>query len=331
MKVGMLFPGYGSQFVGMGKELYDTSRVMQEYFEEASNCLGINFVKLCFASSDVELSKITNAYPSLFLVSVATAAAIKDTGINFDLVAGHGIGEYSALCAANGLSFPDGLYLLNKLGNFYTQTRESLDVKAIMIDGLSARKLKKICKDHSDNHEGEAKIAIYETKTEHVVVGNPDVIADVIESVKEEGEKVRKSKLEEGLHSPFVSELVNQIKMYLTKVDFKDVNVQLVTNVDAKPVINARDVQSAVMRQIVEPLYWFDVLKQFANIDLILIPAPAKMLLQEVQAYYPEKKVVAIQHPDDLVALKELISSMQAPSELETEIQIDAISEQKIA
>ena len=69
MKVGMLFPGYGSQFVGMGKELYDDSRIIQEYFEEAANCLNINFVKLCFAASDAELARMENAYPALFLLS----------------------------------------------------------------------------------------------------------------------------------------------------------------------------------------------------------------------------------------------------------------------
>src|SRR5437016_3408870 len=103
MKIGMLFPGYGSQFVGMGKELYDNSRIIQEYYEEASNCLNVNFVKLCFASSDAELSKLTSAYPALFLASTATAAFIKEIGINIDLIAGHGLGEYSALCTAGGL------------------------------------------------------------------------------------------------------------------------------------------------------------------------------------------------------------------------------------
>ena len=73
MKMGILFPGYGSQFVGMGKELYDASRIMQENFEEASICLNNNFVKLCFASSDAELSKIEHAYPALFLTSFSIA------------------------------------------------------------------------------------------------------------------------------------------------------------------------------------------------------------------------------------------------------------------
>ena len=118
MKVGMLFPGFGSQFVGMGKEIYDNSRIVQEYFEEASNCANINFVKLCFASSDAELALISNAYLALFLTTVSTAAAVKEIGFEMDIVAGYGVGEIAAICATKGLSFPDGIYLLTKISQF---------------------------------------------------------------------------------------------------------------------------------------------------------------------------------------------------------------------
>src|SRR5206468_1601039 len=105
---------YGSQFVGMGKDLYDQSRIMQEYFEEASNCLNINFVKLCFASSDAELARAEHAYPALFLVSCALHALIKEQGVQANIVAGYNQGEFSAVYAAGGINFPDGLYLLSK-------------------------------------------------------------------------------------------------------------------------------------------------------------------------------------------------------------------------
>ena len=101
MKLALLFPGYGSQFVGMGKELYDEYRIVQEYFEEASNCANINFVKLNFASSDAEISNLQNGNLSLFLTTVSTIYAIKNLGIEIDLVAGHGIGEFAAICCAN--------------------------------------------------------------------------------------------------------------------------------------------------------------------------------------------------------------------------------------
>src|SRR3984957_20471227 len=110
MKIAFLFPGYGSQFVGMGKELYDESRIIQEYFEEASNCLNINFVKLCFASSDAELGKVTNAYGSLFLTRSAIAALLNEQRTVPDVVAWHALGELSAICSMHGISLPDGLY-----------------------------------------------------------------------------------------------------------------------------------------------------------------------------------------------------------------------------
>ncbi len=314
MKIGMLFPGYGSQFVGMGKELYDNSRIIQEYYEEASNCLSNNFVKLCFASSDIELSKITNAYPALFLVSVATAAAILQSDIAIDYVAGYGLGEYSALCCAGGLSFPDGLYLLSKLSQFYLQTRKDLDIRTIVVDGLSARKLEKICKEHS-SHEHEAQIAVYENKTEHRVSGHVEAIDAVVETLSDVGaDKTARVDLEEGMHTPLVAELVDQLKVYLTKVDFKDMKMPLITNVDAKPVTNAEEAQSAVIRQIVEPIHWHNVLKHFAHIDIIIIPAPSKALVQEVQAYYPDKKVIGIEQTSDIEALKELLTIERAIS-----------------
>ena len=77
MKCALIFPGYSSQYVGMGKELYDEYRIVQEYFEEASNCSNINFVKLCFASSDIELAKLTNAYMALFLIGSSVFALLK--------------------------------------------------------------------------------------------------------------------------------------------------------------------------------------------------------------------------------------------------------------
>src|SRR5579859_6426456 len=97
MKIATLFPGYGSQYVGMGKELYDESRIMQEYFEEASNCLNINFVKLCFASSDAEISRIDNALLTNFLVGSALFALLKDLGFKTDVLVGHNAGEYAAI------------------------------------------------------------------------------------------------------------------------------------------------------------------------------------------------------------------------------------------
>ena len=120
-RVGVVFPGYGEQFIGMGKDLYDHSRIVQEYFEQAAGSVDINFVKLCFASSDVELCKMANAYTSLFLMGACVQAILKESGIEPDIVAGYNNGESAALFSAGCFSLPDGLYLLNKFSSFYQE------------------------------------------------------------------------------------------------------------------------------------------------------------------------------------------------------------------
>jgi len=220
MKTIILFPGYGSQFVGMGKELYDESRIMQEYFEEAANCLDVNFVKLCFASSDIELGKMSNAYPALFLIGSSISTMIKEVGITPDAVAGYNSGEYAAVYAAGCFSFPDGLYLLNKFATFYEQALVDMDVELMRVTGLPTAKLQDVCM-HSSN--GDVYIAVYETADEHIISGNTAAVERVRSALAEhEGVAIGDVGVEVGLHSPLMEPVVVQFKDYLEKVDFKN-------------------------------------------------------------------------------------------------------------
>src|SRR5438477_646709 len=219
-KIALLFPGYGSQFVGMGKELYDEYRVVQEYFEEASHVLDINFVKLCFASSDVELSKMVNAYASLFLVGASTYAVLKENGIVPDIVAGYNNGEATALFAAGCFSFPDGLYLLNKFCSFYQEIVDEMDAEVLHIKGIATAQLEKACEQVSHD-KGKVFIAIYNNPTDHIVAGNRDQIAE-LQSMLGEDSEVEFDCVEVGLHSSLMNIDVDQFKSFLDKVKFKD-------------------------------------------------------------------------------------------------------------
>jgi len=148
MKVGLLFPGLGNQFSAMGKEFYEQSRVVQEYFEEASYCLGINAICLCFTYSNADFKKKSHEYSALFLMEVAIAQAIKEAKISVDFVSGRDIGFLGALCASGSLSFPDGLYLLSKFlalkessphtdASFIKQYFSKIDIKVPQIPVLS--------------------------------------------------------------------------------------------------------------------------------------------------------------------------------------------------
>lgn len=287
---------------------------LKEYYEEASNCLGTNFVKLCFASSDAELAKISNAYPALYLAGSSTAAMLKDLFPDMQLscVAGYGIGEYSALSAAQVLSLPDGLYLLSKLSQFYGAMKEELDAKSVVVNGLTAKKLEQLCAEQTEASEGSAHIAVYETKSEHIVTGTAEVVEAVADSASDAGaSKVKKIVVEDGFHSPLLQDLAAQLKIYLTKVDFKEPAIPVITGINGKETSRAQKAMDAIIRQIAEPLHWTTVLKQFAETDMILVPAPSKMLVAELKALYPHKIIMGIDTMADIEELRRYFAAQQ--------------------
>ncbi len=307
MKIGMVFPAQGSQFVGMGKELYDDSRIMQEYFEQASNCLDVNFVKLCFASSDAELSILNHTYTALFLVSSALYAVLKDQGIEPTIVAGCNIGEYAAMHAASSLSLPDGLYLLNKYANFYQELLRDLDVTALRVNGITARELKLLCAQASDKNN-QVAIAVYESATHHIVTGHSLATVQLRELLSDvKGVKVKDENLHVGLHSELMLPVVEQVRMYLEKVDFRDTTIPLITNSDAKKVTSGDDIKQTVLAQIHKPVLWAQSIELLADCELIVELGPGKQLSSLLAERYPDKQTVAINTKTDIEQLKTIM------------------------
>lgn len=304
MKIGMLFPGYPSQYVGMGKELYDHSRTVQEYFEEASNCLGINFVKLCFASSDAEITKVQNAYPALFLSGISIAHMIQEEcpDMLISSVAGYGVGEYSALYTANAITAPDGLYLLNKFAQFYQELQEGLDMKAVSVTGLPERKFKQLIDEHP-----QVFVTTYDAER-FVVAGPAEALDEFAEAAKAAGaHKPKRADVIDGYHTPVLQPLVNQLTIYLTKVDFHAPEFTVYSCLDGKPITQAKKAQEAVMRQIVKPVQWKNVLKQFADYDMLLVPGPSKLLVKELVSVYPDKIIMGIETMADIKLLQSVL------------------------
>ncbi len=316
MKIGMLFPGYGSQFVGMGKELYDDSRVMQEYFEEAANCLNVNFVKLCFAASDAELARMENAYTSLFLVSSAIAALLKQEGIEPSIIAGYNIGEYSAIHAAGGISFPDGLYLLSKYQAFYQELLETVSVAGIQIVGLPTAQVKELCS--RVQHSGAiASIAVHDGLVQHTVMGTVGAIEALRELLAAlPGVEIDDMGVEVGLHNALMDPVVLNFKLYLEKVDFKNLMCPLITNADAKLVHEGDSVKLSVIKQIHSPVLWQQSIELLNQCDVVIEVGPGSYLSSMVQAQYPEKKCRAINKMSDIEELRSLLGK-QTPVTVE--------------
>lgn len=307
MKIGVLFPGYSSQYIGMAKELYDDSRIVQEYFEEASNCLNINFVKLCFASSDTELSRIDNAYTAVFLVSSALYAFLKERGVKPFLVAGYNQGEFAALHAAGGITFPDGLYLLSKYALLYSELLGNLDVNGLRVTGIEFEKLQDLCKKVS-RADRAASIALYNLPREHIVMGHLETIERVREHLIEYPDvEMYDADVELGLHSLSMEPVATSLKSYCEKVDFHDTTVPLVTNAFASLVTQSADIKGALMKQIESMVCWYGSLLHLANCDLLLEVGPGTALTEMAKKIYPEKRCVSFNTKDDYKQLEELL------------------------
>ena len=195
-KVGVIFPGQGSQFSGMCKELYDNERVIQGFFDEAASCLDTNFVKLCFASSDADLKQTRNAQTSIYVVSTAIYELItKKYGLVPYIVAGHSSGQYAALYAAGGLTFFDGLYLLDKRSQFMDEATRQHPGGMIAVLGITHGRLVEACREYDDPQKGleqVVQVVNYNSQDQFVVSGTHDDLDVLARAVVKLGGKAIK-------------------------------------------------------------------------------------------------------------------------------------------
>lgn len=319
MKIGIIFPGYGNQFVGMGKAFYDNSRIMQEHFEQAASCLDKNFVKLCFASSENNLAELENAYISLFLLSLSLADILKEKGIQPALVAGRDIGEYAALAAARGLSLPDAVYLLRKYAKLYSDFLKEKKVEGVRIRNCDGQDLKKICQNCA-NGNNVATVAVHEGFFQSIVTGTVASISCVKKGIEDaQCGPVEQVKIGGGLHSHLMDDVLKTMKQYLEKVDFKSIKTPFVASVTGQALNEGDKLRAALMQQIHAPLQWKKVLDSFAFCDVLVIAGPAQELQKQIQKELPDKKVIAIAGPNDMNELLELAGKPKMEFEFDDE------------
>lgn len=320
MKIGMIFPGQGSQFLGMCKDLYDRERIIQELFEQASSCLDQNFVRLCFASSDKELKETVNAQTAIFLVSASIQTLLKQKyGIKPDLVAGHSSGEYSAIFAAGGMTFADSLYLLKKRALFLEEATKKYQGGMLAALALPVEKVQEICQKYDDPSglEKVAEIVNYNSPTQFVISGTLPELNAIAADIKTAGGKAIALNVSGAFHSRLMREAESNFSTYLVKVDFKDLEAPLVNNVNAQVVKTNEEIKTSLVQQMSSNVLWWPALQQFKDLDLIIEIGPDVKYSKMIRREWPTANIISVNTPKDIEQLMLALDKAVEKTELE--------------
>lgn len=295
-RLGVVFPGYGEQFIGMGKDLYDESRLVQEFFEQAAGSVDINFVKLCFASSAEEISSIRNAYLAIYLFECSLYEILHQKGLRPDFLAGYGIGEYAACYASGSLSFIDGMYFINKYAQFYDdfiQHHKAYTVLRITRD-FTIESLQELV-DNIAKPELPAYISAQNSKEAFYIAGSVKTIEKIEQYCKEHTiRKVKNVGPEYEMHGALVDTIVEQLNLYYHKIQFKPLLVPVITNVDGVYVTTSEALQSAMARKINNRVQWLEVMQGFVGCDVIISVGPGSQLIEWFKELYPDKEYFTV-------------------------------------
>lgn len=247
-----VFPGQGAQFVGMGKDLYDNNPVAKEMFEKANEILGFRITDLMFEGTDEDLRQTKVTQPAIFLHSVILA---KTMGEEFDpsMVAGHSLGEFSALVAAGALSFEDGLRLVSARAQAMQKACEINPSTMAAVIALPDEKVEEIC----STVDGTVVCANYNCPGQLVISGEVEAIDAACEKLLAAGAKrALKLKVGGGFHSPCMEPARAELAEAIERTEFHTPAVPVYQNVDAKPHTDAAEIKANLVAQLTAPVRW---------------------------------------------------------------------------
>jgi [acyl-carrier-protein] S-malonyltransferase len=309
-KIAFIFPGQGSQTVGMGKELAERYEQARNIFQQADEKLGFSLSSIIFEGPQDTLTLTVNAQPALLTTSIAILEIFKEGNITPHYTAGHSLGEYTALVAAGALSFEDAVFAVRKRGEFMEQAVPAGKGTMAAVLGMEASQLKSIVEQVSS--EGTpVQLANLNCPGQIVISGTKEGVERASEQAKTEGAKrVIPLEVSGPFHSSLMKPAAEQLAEVLNRIEIKDANVPVIANVTARPMINRDEIKQKLIEQLYSPVLWQDSVEYMIEqgVDTFVEIGPGKVLSGLVKKVNRNVQTIAINDQSSLEAAIEQLT-----------------------
>ena len=305
--IAFLFPGQGSQYIGMGADFCAEFAVASQTFEEASDALGIDVAKLCFEGEAAALALTANAQPAILTTSVAALRVVlEETEIRPDLLAGHSLGEFTALVASGCVRFRDAVRIVRKRGEFMQEAVPPGVGKMAAVLGLTSQEVTELCAGVA-GEKAVVSPANFNSPTQTVISGEAGAVEAVSRIAKEKGaRRVVELEVSAPFHCSLMEPAAVRLREVIAKVDLHPMKYPVVTNIEATANSDPARVEDILVEQVVSPVRWaesLEFIKNFGVSEFFEI-GPSKVLSGLVKRTLRDVSCASIEKPDELHHIK---------------------------